>query len=190
MDFVQYLKETSSEKVGKQPLFMPGIYDEGSATTWKPLNESEIVSLDAITEAENRLGCTLPAGYRAFMETLGPGIWADAGIPHPDSLYAFEEEVGEMCGFIPLGYNVDGCGNYAAFNPAGDNSDLIYFCCHDPFGFVVASNSFEEWIQTIATKKLNDPKHGLGSFYDSLCSFQEISPPKVNTGRSWWQFWK
>lgn len=65
-----------------------------------------------------------------------------------------------MEGFVPLVHNVRGVGDYVAINPA--NAEVagerpVYYCSHDPFGYVEIAASFEEWSRKIAEAQ----KHGV-----------------------------
>ncbi|MBS1957533.1 MAG: SMI1/KNR4 family protein [Cyanobacteria bacterium SZAS-4] len=140
-----------------------------------------------VSNAELRLSCNLPVGYKEFVSTLGSGAWAQSDITAPADLYAFDESVGhEMKGWIPLAENVDGCGNSVAFNCLDQK---IYFCNHDPFGFVFVANSFEEFIQTVADRWLRDTRSGTRLFYESLPDFKEVIPLQQERKHSWWKFW-
>lgn len=158
--------------IGAQELFAP------AATA---INDGDL----AIAEA--RLNCKLPTAYGEFLRTLGSGVWAQAEITAPADLFAFDESVGpEMKGLIPLAENVDGCGNSVAFNCLDEK---LYFCNHDPFGFALVANSFEEFIQTIAERWLRDTRSGTRLFYESLPDFKEVIPPQLERKDSWWKFW-
>jgi hypothetical protein len=175
-DFSKYLKELSSTKVGKKALFVPD---------WGPVEVNEL------KDAEKRLGCTLPSGYRIFLETLGVGSWAEAFIKAPADLYAFDEAVGEMCGFIALADGIEGCGNYVAFNP---RDQKIYYCCHDPFGYALLDRSFEGFIKQVAAHWQKTPQTDVSLFYKSLSPFVDatITPVagKSLSAKPWWEFWK
>lgn len=180
-EFAQFLTEHATKKVGnkslfgrEKPIFVPGLYDESAKNTWTPSKQPAPISGNESAVAEERLGCTLPEGYKTFIQTLGPGLWADAGIPHPNSLYAFDEELGEMAGFISLAYNVDGCGNSIAFDGKRTDQQQIYFCDHDPFGYAVVAASFEDWIKLVTNQQLAKPNK-MRAFYTSLSQFREIS---------------
>ncbi|MDZ4835928.1 MAG: SMI1/KNR4 family protein [Candidatus Melainabacteria bacterium] len=172
-DFAEFLTEHASKKVGNKPLFVPGLYDESAKYAWIPWKGPSAVRDSEIATAEERLRCTFPAGYRTFVQTVGPGMWADAGIAHPKTLYAFDEDLGSMSGFIALAYNVDGCGNSIAFNGRDSSNQQVYFCNHDPFGYAVAAASFEEWMQSVTHQKLSAPNK-MRTFYTSMAPFRHV----------------
>lgn len=181
-EFAEFLKQSSTIKIGNEPLYLPGglehhIFWMGPG----PLQPRSLL------DTENVLNCRFPEGYRVFMETLGPCVWADAFFAPPAALYAFDEDTLDMCGFITLAFGVDGCGNYVAFNPR--EPERIYFCCHDPFGYAVVAESFEEYIRKLTEFAISHK--GGGSFYYDLEPFHEIRVPKSeSSGKPWWQFWK
>ncbi|MBI2811853.1 MAG: SMI1/KNR4 family protein [Candidatus Melainabacteria bacterium] len=147
---------------------------------------SDLSSDDDVSKAEAVLNCKLPVGYGEFVRILGSGVWAQAEIAAPSSLYAVDQSVGEMKGLIPLAENVDGSGNYVAFNCLDQK---LYFCSHDPLGFSLVANSFEEFIETIAEKWQRDTRSGTRLFYESLPDFKEVIPPQQEQKGSWWKFW-
>jgi hypothetical protein len=175
-DFEQFLQAKKISIVGKKPLFEP--------LPSNPISEADV------EQTEATLQCRLPNGFRTFLKTVGSGIWADA-VFSLEEVYAFDEAVGEMCGFIALGINVNGCGDYVAFNPK-EQTGTIYFCCHDPFGYAVAGASFESYI--VALTQFTEQNRKSSEFYYKLEPFHEIEPPflqaKRDANRPWWQFWK
>jgi hypothetical protein len=191
-DFIEYLHATVQAKAGGKPLFEPGIYNEGAKKTWTALPSPRVVTDAELLNCEERLGIKLPDGYRAFMQTIGPGIWALAGVAHPDHLYAFDADCGEMEGYIALAFNVDGCGNSIGISPKSEDQSIYYFC-HDPFGYAVTALSFEDWVKAIADCQIKNPTNGTELYYDSVGRFTEVklpgSPDKKADGKPWWQFW-
>jgi hypothetical protein len=123
---------------------------------------------EGLAEAEARLGCVLPIGYKTFMQTLGPGVWAGARIRHPDFLFVWQST-----GFpdsVTLADGVDGVGGKVAFDP---QDKKIYYLCTMEFGFGIAASSFEDWIYSITHFFLSgtgpgrgvEPSHDPGEFY-------------------------
>ncbi len=170
-DFAQFLLEHSAKKAGNKPLFAPGLYDESAKYAWIPWKGNSPVRDSEIADAEQRLGFALPEGYRTFVQTIGPGLWADAGIPHPKTIHTFDQEMRGMSRFTAVAYNVDGCGNSIAFDGKCDNPQQVFFCNHDPYGYAVAAESFEEWITVVTGHKLTSPTK-VRNFYTSLKPFK------------------
>lgn len=190
-DFVEFLNTSAAAKAGGKPLFEPGIYDESAKKTWTALPQKTAATEAQLVACEERLGIKLPQGYRLFMQTIGPGIWALAGVAHPDNIYAFDADCGEMEGFVSLAFNVDGCGNSIGINPKSEEPTIYYFC-HDPFGYAKLADSFEEWVRAIADCQLKNPTNGTELYYDSVGRFTEVNLPgadKKAGGKPWWQFW-
>lgn len=191
-EFVEFLNATALAKAGGKPLFEPGIYDESAKKTWTALPQKTAVTEAQLLSCEERLGIKLPQGYRLFMQTIGPGIWAHAGVAHPDNIYAFDADCGEMEGFVALAFNVDGCGNSVGINPKAEEQTIYYFC-HDPFGYAKVADNFEEWVRAIAGCQLKNPTNGTELYYDSVGRFTEVNLPgstdKKVGGKPWWQFW-
>ena len=123
-DFIEYLNANAQAKAGGKPLFEPGIYNEGAKKTWTALPSPRVVTDAELLSCEERLGIKLPDGYRAFMQTIGPGIWALAGVSHPDHLYAFDAHSGEMESYIALAFNVDSCCQSTLISPKSEVASL------------------------------------------------------------------
>lgn len=146
-DFDNFLRECLSQ--GGQ-IFAP----DGS-----PVAPSEIES------AERSLGVNLPTSYKHFLLRCGSGSWCGEAVAHPAELYAFNADCLQMEGFVPLVRNVRGVGDYVAINPADaevTGERPVYYCSHDPFGYVAVAASFEEW----ARKTTEAQKRGV-DFYAS-----------------------
>lgn len=192
-DFADFLRTTAQMDAGGSPIFDPGSYDESRRDPWVPFESPRRSSHADVDAAERQLGLQLPAGYRTFVTTVGPGGWCEALISPPEGLYQFDEELGRMQGWVAMGFNVDGAGNYIAFNP---KDGWIYYCCHDPFGYAVAGRTFEDFLQKLTQYALTNNLQGLRKFYDSLRPFTEVTPPAVpaakargTAGKPWWKFW-
>lgn len=185
--FIEFLESTAMLKVGGRPVFTPGLYDPTSVKTWTTWPNAKPVKPEDFQLPESTLNCELPQDYKRFLQILGPGCFADAYFPSPSHLYAYDEEVGEMCGFIPLAFNVNGCGDDIAFSPR--HYENIFFCCHDPFGYATAAISFEQYLREIAEYKLSGID--MRSFYESLTPFTEVSVSIMpSRAKHWWEFWK
>jgi SMI1 / KNR4 family (SUKH-1) len=134
-DFAEFLQQCLSQ--GKQ-IFVP---------------DGESVDASELEAAESRLGINLPASYKYLLLRCGSGTWCGEWVAHPSELYAFDSDCLQMEGFIPLVHNVRGVGDYVAINPsdaevAGERP--VYYCSHDPFGYVEIAASFEEWAHKVA----------------------------------------
>lgn len=106
-----------------------------------------------IESAESNLGVTLPASYKRFLLRCGSGAWCGERVARPSELYAFDADCVQMEGFIPLVHNARGVGDYVAINPADAEvagERPVYYCSHDPFGYVEIASSFEEWARKVA----------------------------------------
>lgn len=100
--------------------------------------------------AESSLGVNLPASYKYFLVRCGAGLWCGELVAHPAELYAFDADCLQMKGFVPLVHNARGVGDYVAFNPADaevTGERPVYYCSHDPFGYVEIATSFETWLR-------------------------------------------
>jgi hypothetical protein len=129
-DFDKFLRECLSQ--GKQ-VFIP---------------DGEPVAAPDIELAKSSLGVNLPASYKYFLLRCGSGSWCGERVAHPSELYAFDADCLQMEGFVPLVHNVRGVGDYVAINPADAEAAgerPVYYCSHDPFGYVKIAASFEEW---------------------------------------------
>ena len=107
----------------------------------------------AIERAESVLGVNLPGSYKYFLLRCGPGAWCGERVACPSELYAFDADCLQIEGFIPLVHNVRGVGDYVAINPAdveAAGERPVYYCSHDPFGYVEIAASFEGWARRIA----------------------------------------
>jgi hypothetical protein len=194
-DFAQFLQENAGKRAGKQQMFEPGHYNEQGQETWSPLLANKPVALESIRAAEKKLGCKFPRDYCTFMQTLGPGLWAGMAIVEPDNCFVFDQDAAEMAGFVVLGCNVNGCGDYLAFNPRV--ADKVYFCGHDPFGYAVAGSSFEVVIRNTTLTALCLPQNGVREYFSSLSDFHEVDPrgpdkssrEKPSGAKPWWRFW-
>jgi len=201
-DFPDYITHYREKKFGKERMFVPGRYNEASKQTWTPLKESSPVDSRHILEIAEERNCQFPEGYCTFMETLGPGLWAGMGIPQPEDTHAFDQATGAMQGFVTVACNVNGMGDYLAFNPK--EGEKIYFCGHDPFGYAVAGNSFEEVITKVTEAALAEPNNGVSKFFEGL-PFVEVTVDDVEveamsaapkssaagsgSSKPWWRFW-
>ena len=138
-DFDSFLQDCLSQ--GKQ------IY----VAEFPPVNSSEIEA------AENDFGVNLPDSYKHFLLHYGSGVWCDEPIAHLRELYDLDSDNLEMEGFIVLVQNVRGVGDLIAFNPKDaevTGERPVYYCSHDPFGFVKIADSFEDWLRkTVEAQK-------------------------------------
>ena len=111
------------------------------------------VAASDIESAESSIGVALPASYKRFLLRCGSGTWCGERVAHPSELYAFDSDCLQMEGFIPLVQNVRGVGDYVAINPADAEiagERPVYYCSHDPLGYVEIASSFEEWARKVA----------------------------------------
>src|SRR5262245_31004425 len=89
-----------------------------------------------VTAAESALGLSLPASYKTFVRLCGSGLWCGDYVAPPEAVYPFDEDCGDMQGFVALVHNVGGAGNFVAMNPrepTGPGEWALYYCSHDPF---------------------------------------------------------
>ncbi|MBS1996132.1 MAG: SMI1/KNR4 family protein [Cyanobacteria bacterium SZAS LIN-2] len=193
-DFADFLLANAGKMAGKLKMFEPGHYSEQSKQPWTPLAGNQPVSLEVIRAAEKKLGCKLPRDYCDFMQTIGPGLWAGMAVLAPDNCFTFDFDCAEMADFVVLACNVNGCGDYLAFNPRV--ADQVYFCGHDPFGYAVAGLCFDLVIRKTTLAALCQPQTGVREFFAGLSDFHEVEPGSAEkpSGRSagakpWWQFW-
>lgn len=194
-DFADFLLANAGKMAGKLKMFEPGHYNEQSKQTWSPLADNQPVSIEAIRTAEKKLGCKLPRDYCDFMQTVGPGLWAGMAILAPENCFTLDVDCAEMADFVVLACNVNGCGDYLAFNPRV--AYKVYFCGHDPFGYAEAGVGLELVIRATTLAVLVQPQTGVREFFAGLSDFHEVDPDateKPASGRSaggkpWWQFW-
>jgi len=110
------------------------------------------VAPSVIETAESDLGVNLPDSYKYFLLRCGSGVWCGERVARPSELYVFDADCLQMEGFIPLVHNVRGVGDYVAINPADAEAAgerPVYYCSHDPFGYVEIAASFEGWARKI-----------------------------------------
>jgi len=142
-----------------------------------------------IDVAEARLGVQLPASYKTFLRVCGSGQWCGDYVAAPEGLYPFDQDCGEMEGFVALVHNVGGLGNFVAMNPreqtvAGEWA--LYYCSHDPFGFGRLADSFESWAREAVTAfEEGDDLYGKAA--DDVEQTWRSFRAKT---KQWWQFWR
>jgi hypothetical protein len=190
-DFESFLPEAATLSIPDEfgnfvePLFVP---------TGQTVGEAEIQA------AEDRIGVTLPRGYKQFLRVLGPGCWCRANeVSAPEDVFAFDEDTWELNGFVSIVQNVEGVGDHLAFNPADpevEGERPVYYCAHDPFGYVRVAGSFESWARecAAATRKEQDfyvqfdeAVYAKAREYDEWKEKNQAMEPE---SRNWWQFWK
>ena len=93
-----------------------------------------------------------------------------------------------MSGSIALAFNVNGQGDYVAFNPRDPRK--FFFLGHDPFGYAEAATSFEDVIKKMTLCAISDPDNGVADYFESLRPFHEEERPVQSSSKAWWQFWK
>lgn len=178
-DFSEFLKEKGQQRIGDKALFMPGDFKAqwwgSKIDQWKHEVKPEFVADVEIANAEAKLKCPLPAGYKTFLVTLGPGLWSDAvWILPPGDISVFA--AAESCRLIVLAL---GCGfGDIAFDPSfGEN---IFVCSNDrrqvpmgEFRYVAAADSFEDFIRTLADLRLAKPEADKGELYGKLGQSQK-----------------
>jgi hypothetical protein len=154
-----------------------------------------VFELDAVVEApridaaEAQLGLALPTSYKTYLLACGSGLWCGDYVAPPEAIYPFDEDCGDMEGFVALVHNVDGVGNFVAMNPrepAGLGEWALYYCSHDPFGFGKIADSFESWAREAVT-----------AFDANNDLYAKVADDVERTWRSFrarnkkrWQFWK
>jgi hypothetical protein len=175
--FEQFLAENKSRVIE---------LDGEAAEIFSP---STTVDEQGINAAERRLGVTLPASYKTFLRICGSGQWCGDYVAPPEDIYPFDEQCGEMYGFVALVHNVGGTGDFVAMNPreqAGPGEWALYYCSHDPFGFGKIADSFESWAREALTAfEENGDLYGraAGDVEQTWRSFRAKN-------RKWWQFWR
>jgi len=142
-----------------------------------------------VDAAERRLGVPLPASYRTFLRVCACGQWCGDSVAAPEDVYAFDEDCGDMNGFVALVHNVRGVGDFVAMNPrkqTGPGEWALYYCSHDPFGFGRIADSFESWA-----------REAVAAFEESGDLYGRVANEVARTGRDsraktrrWWQFWR
>ncbi len=151
----------------KVPLFTAQPNQPPLFFTKSQLKDKQRLSIsDALVAAEARLGDVLPTGYKSFLNVLGPGIWCEATILHPDNLY--DCELPQGIGEIMIAYNVDGCGNSITVDP---KDGRIYFLAHDPTGYALVGTTFEEWIHDLTDTWLKEGNCIPSSYDDNFVEF-------------------
>ncbi|HWM91547.1 MAG TPA: SMI1/KNR4 family protein [Thermoanaerobaculia bacterium] len=181
-DFESFLREADTLSIPDEfgnlvePLFLPA----GQAP-----DEMEIRA------AEERIGAPLPQGYKLFLRVLGPGCWCRANeISAPADVFVFDESTWEMKGFVAIVENVQGVGDYLAFNPADpqvEGDRPVYYCAHDPYGYARVADSFEIWARECAAAARQEQ-----DFYQQ---FDEVVSAKsreleAKEPKRWWHFWR
>jgi hypothetical protein len=155
--------------------------------------DGEPVTARELAEMERALGVTLPASYKQFLKTLGPGYWCGNHIPPPDELFAFDEDCGTMSGFVTLVQGVADVGDHIALNPRDEEVDgerPVYYCSHDLLAYARAADSFEEWVRDVAAADQAGEDY-FGRFDGVMTeALPAGSAPREETARKWWQFWR
>src|SRR5262245_28403421 len=175
--FEQFLNQTKSRSVK---------IDGEPAPVFAP---EERVEEQRIQAAEKRLGVSLPASYKTFLRVCGSGQWCGDYVAPPEQTYAFDEDCGDMEGFVARVQNVGASGNYVAMNPrlqTGNGEWALYYCSHDPFGFGKVADSFESWARDAVTAFEQDKdlyEKAAGDVDATWRSFRAKN-------KKWWQFWR
>lgn len=179
-DFDSFLREAATlslpDEFGNfvEPLFLPA----GQAPAGME-----------IEAAESRIGAPLPRGYKQFLRVLGPGCWCRANaVSAPADVFAFDRSAGEMKGFVAIVENVQGVGDYLAFNPADPQlagERPVYYCSHDPYGHAKVADSFEAWARECAAAARSER--------DFYRPFEEVVDARSRgpvARKRWWHFWR
>ena len=142
-----------------------------------------------IDAAETQLGLTLPESYKAFLLVCGSGLWCGDYVAPPESVYPFDEDCGDMEGFLALVHNVRGVGDFVAMNPREQTAAgewALYYCSHDPFGFGRIADSFEAWVRDAVTAfEANDDLYAKAAD-DVDRTWRSFRAKRKRR----WQFWK
>jgi hypothetical protein len=190
-DFESFLREAATLKIPDElghfedPLFVPA---------GPPVGEKEI------QDAERRIGTPLPRSYKLFLQVLGPGCWCRANdIPTPAGVEAFAEGTWGVEGFFAIVDNVQGLGEFLAFNPADpeiDGERPVYYFSHDPYGYAKVADSFETWARECAAatrqgedfyQQFDEAVHAKWIEYDK--AMKAMKAPEA-TSKKWWQLWR
>jgi hypothetical protein len=175
VDFEQFLVQNKSRFVE--------IGEPAGRRDSAPVEEPQIAA------AEIRLGVPLPISYKTFLRVCGSGQWCGDYVAAPDDIYAFDEDCGDMEGFVALIHNVGGAGNFVAMNPREQTTPgewALYYCSHDPFGFGKIADSFESWARAAVTAlEQNEDLYGRAAadVEETWRSF------RAKTKKPW-QFWR
>jgi hypothetical protein len=102
-----------------------------------------IISEVELAGIESELGSKIPDKIRLLIIELGEGSINDLRIHGKDGIYAFDDECGEVEGFIT--FASDEMGNHYAYSPHSDDPNKIYYVCHDPAGYCVVADDAEEF---------------------------------------------
>ena len=175
--FEQFLTQNKSRVVGidGEPA---ALFDPNAAVDEQHINAAEV-----------RLGVQLPASYKTFLRVCGSGQRCGGYVAAPEDVYPFDQDCGEMEGFVALVHNVDGLGNFIAMNPreqtvAGEWA--LYYCSHDPFGFGRIADSFESWAREAVTAFEQDD-----DLYETAAHDVEQTWRSLHAkSKKWWQFWR
>jgi hypothetical protein len=147
------------------------------------------VDVQHVNAAETRLGVSLPASYKTFLQVCGSGQWCGDYVAPPEDVYAFDEDCGDMDGFVALVHNVGGVGDFVAMNPreqTGPGEWALYYCSHDPVGYGKIADSFESWAREAVTAfEANEDLYGRAA--DDVARTSRSFRAKTKT---WWQFWR
>lgn len=79
------------------------------------------------------------------MLELGAGTIEDLYIYPIDMIGRFDGANGKIAGFVQIATDI--LGNHFAFNPNGQDPDLIYYCSHDPLGFGICAENIVELLR-------------------------------------------
>jgi hypothetical protein len=117
---------------------------KGLFGTNKLFKRGKIISEVELSGIESELGSKIPEKIRLLIIELGEGHINDFSIHGKDRIYSFDDECGEVEGFIT--FASDEMGNYYAYSPHSDDPNKIYYVCHDPAGYCVIADDAEEFL--------------------------------------------
>jgi len=104
----------------------------------------ERLDSESLDKIEKSFGLTFPLKIRKLLLELGQGFANDLYIHGADMIYPFDEKNGKIEGFVA--FASDDLGNYYAFSPKSNDSEAIYYCCHDPLGYCIVAKDAEDFL--------------------------------------------
>jgi hypothetical protein len=110
-------------------------------------------SEETLYKLEHEGGYLFPRDIREALLELGSCSIDSLNIHASQDIYAFDENLGPLTGFVT--FASDDSGNYFSFNPKSEAPNEIYYCSHDPLGYVKVSASFSEYLHAFVESEFN-----------------------------------
>ena len=132
----------------------------GYKSLYRNILEIREKDLDSI---EEKYHFSFPEDVKTALIAMGSCTVADElNLHQPREIYPLGESDSYIDGFFVFASDTD--GNYFLFNPEND-SEEIYFYCHDPLGVCVIGSSFVELLEKFVENKFS---------FDGLIQYDQL----------------